>query len=196
MSGVFFEPLAMWHDTASFRSGATFLDWHLETQAPSHEQAEASRTLVLVAEENAGRSHCPVEGYITLEAGTMPTAFLRLTDADSTLIPLLPDTPINERVSGVHALAQLPIVYLSFLARHERNRGAGYGDLLLMEALRRTELVSVHVGIAGLFLVSTTEGVALYERYGFRKFDDYDRKLFLSTHTIRQTLAILDAPET
>ena len=194
MTPVFFEPIASWHDTQSFRSGATFLDWYLANQALLHEQAELSRTFVLVAQENAGKENCPIEGYITLEGGTMPTAFLELTEEDHTLLPFLPATHPDNREPGTHALTQLPIVYLSFLARHERNRGAGYGDILLVEALRRTELAAVHIGIAGLFLVATAEGVALYERYGFRTFGDYDRKLFLSLRAIRQALALLDAP--
>ncbi len=196
MSSVFFEPVAAWHDTDAFRSGATFLDWYLHNQALQHERAELARTFVLVAEENAGKEDCPVEGYITLEAGTMPTAFLELTEADRNLLPFLPVAGTDDRHPGMHPLSQLPVVYLSFLARHARNRGAGYGDILLVEALRRTELAAAHVGIVGLFLVATTEGEPLYARYGFHAFGDYDRKLFLSLRAIRQTLALLDDPPT
>ena len=196
MSAVFFEPVAAWHDTESFRSGSTYLDWHLHHQALAHEQAELSRTFVLVSEENAGKENCPVEGYITLEAGAMPTAFLELTDADRALLPFLPaqtsGADTTDRAPGAYLLSQLPVVYLGFLARHQRNRRAGFGDILLVEALRRTELAAVHIGVAGLFLVATTEGVPLYERYGFHSFGDYDKKLFLSLRAIRQTLALLD----
>ncbi|MGC4043043.1 MAG: hypothetical protein QM758_04500 [Armatimonas sp.] len=190
MPTLTFEPLSETHDTASFRCGATFLDWFLAQEALTLHQASISRTYVLLDEENASvsRSLRPIEGYLTLEAGLAPTSFFSLLPED-TLARLLQQGEGQHK--GVSPLANLPVIYLAYLARDQRNRGKGYGELLLVEALRRAERVARQIGAAGMYLVAAAEGVALYEGYGFRAYGDYERKMFLSMGEIRRLLSEL-----
>jgi len=191
---LYFELLADHHDVATFRCGATFLDWLLQHDAHLLADADVNRTFVLAEREAAATENgkTPIEGYFTLEAGVAPTAFVSLLPED-TLSALIAardafSTPPPCRLSP---LTEIPVVYLAYLARDRRNRGRGYGDLLLIEALRQAELASRHIGAAGVFLVSTGEGERLYTDYGFRPYGDYDRKMFLSMRAIREALALL-----
>jgi GNAT superfamily N-acetyltransferase len=108
---------------------------------------------------------------LTLEASLMPT------DA---MPPLQDGTPLR--------LKQVPVVYLAYLARDKRRHGQGYGDILLVEALRRTLLTAEQIGIIGLYLYSLPEGISLYRRFGFLSFTDDPQKLFLSVNSIRTVL--------
>jgi ribosomal protein S18 acetylase RimI-like enzyme len=182
-----FEPLGEQHDTAAFRCGATFLDWFLSHEALTLHKASVSRTYVLIDTEDAQTdAQQAVAGYITLEAGLAPTSFLSLLPED-TLARLVQQG--DGRREGVSPLANLPVVYLAYLARDMKHRGKGYGELLLVEALRHAERVARRIGASGMFLVATGEGIPLYEGYGFRAYGDYERKMFLSMGEIRKLLA-------
>jgi len=183
-----FEQLSPEHDTDSFRSGAAYLDWALQHNALALQEANVSRTYVLVA-SGGQEGKKPIEGYITLEAGLAPTAFLSLLPEDA-LSQLIRSESTTR--PGISPLAELPVVYLAYLARHERNQGKGYGDLLLVEVLRRAARVGSEVGAAGIYLVATMEGMRLYEEYGFRAYGDYPQKMFLSFSEIRKALEPLE----
>jgi predicted acetyltransferase len=166
---VFLEPLSEAHDTQPFRSGATFLDWYLAHRALQDHRNHLSRTIVAVNDSRADASPNTkrVEGYVTLETGLMPTATFLQPDGT----PYFPQH-------------QVSVIYLACLARDMRRRGQGYGDILLMEGLRRSYLVSEQVGVCGVFLYSLEEGESLYRRHGFLPFADDPRRLFLPMATI------------
>lgn len=168
---VYLEPLGPQHDVASFRSRAAYLDWYLSERALADQRRDLSRTIVAVNDPNPGHADGSkrVEGFLTLEAGLMPTADLRMPDG----------TPR-------FAEGQISVVYLACLARDIRRRGQGYGDILLIEALRRAHLSAALIGVAGVFLYSLEEGVSLYRRHGFEPFSDDPKRLFLPMSTIRQ----------
>ncbi len=168
---VYLEPLGEEHDTASFCSRAAYLDWYLSHRALADQKNDLSRTIVAVNDSTLGGASGSkrIEGFVTLEAGTMPTA-----------------TVLNADGSPRFAENQISIIYLSCLARDVRRRGHGYGDILLIEALRRAHLASAHIGVAGVFLYSLEEGVSLYLRHGFEPFADDPKRLFLPMSTIRQ----------
>jgi GNAT superfamily N-acetyltransferase len=190
--GLVFEPISQAHHTASFRCGTAFLDWFLDREALTLAAADVSRTVVLVKDNpDVTGTEKPVEGYFTLEAGVMPTAFLSLLPDDTLARLIQPDDAMHP---GISPLAELPVVYLAYLARDLRNRGRGYGDLLLIEALRQAEAASRRIGAAGVFLVATEEGARFYEEYGFRPFGDFPRKMFLSMAAVREVLALVVDP--
>lgn len=168
---VYLEPLGEEHDVASFCSRAAYLDWYLAERALADQKRDLSRTVVAVNDPTRGGmpGSKRVEGFVTLEAGLMPTASVR--------------TPTGEPrfVEG-----HVPIVYLACLARDIGRRGHGYGDILLIEALRRAHRTAEHVGVVGVFLYSLEEGASLYRRHGFEPFADDPKRLFLPMETIRR----------
>lgn len=87
--------------------------------------------------------------------------------------------------------AYIPVVELACLGRDLDQRGEGIGELLLIEALRRTALAAEHIGIAGIYLWATREGAELYESYGFRRFQGDEHRMFLSIEQARAVTALL-----
>jgi hypothetical protein len=79
---IFLESLSEAHNTATFRCGASFLDWYLAHRALSDQQAHLSRTTVAVNDPaaDAPPDSKRIEGYVTLETGAMPTATLLRSD--------------------------------------------------------------------------------------------------------------------
>ena len=88
-------------------------------------ESRASACFVLVPESDPGL----VAGFYTLSAATVSLAKL-----PSQLTADLPKYP------------NLPATLLGRLARHEKLRGAGLGDLLLVSALRRSLASTSSVG--------------------------------------------------
>lgn len=168
---VYLEPLGAEHDTGSFCSRAAYLDWSLSHRALADQKNDLTRTIVAVNDstlEGAPGSK-RIEGFVALEAGTMPTATVLSADG-----------------SARFAESQISNIYIVCLARDVRRRGHGYGDILLMGALRRAHLASFHIGVAGVFLYSLQEGASLYLRHGFEPLSDDPKRLFLPMSTIRR----------
>ena len=168
---VYLEPLSEEHDIEPFRSRAAYLDWYLSHRALIDQRSGASRTFVAVNDPKPTKvmGAKRVEGFFTLEAGTMPTATILLEDGSPRF---------TER--------QASVIYLACLARDIRRKGQGYGDILLIEALRRAYLASEHIGLVGVFLYTLDEGESLYLRHGFLPFADDPKRLFLSLDTIQE----------
>jgi len=192
------EPLSTRHAVASFRSGAAYLDWYLDTQARRLAAADVSRTFVLVFADAPSDGNVPdgvpIIGYFTLEAGIMPTAFLELPEIQRHAIAeLLPGAAAVADGSDPLAIAlkELPVVYLACLARDRQYHGKGYGGALLVAALREAAEAATHIGAAGIFLVATEEGARLYRDYGFVAFEDFPRKMFLPMPDVRAFCAAL-----
>lgn len=164
-----FEALNATHDLSSFRSGSGALDLFLHREALLEQENDRSRTFVLLpftAEDSAEY----VVGYYTLKAEGIW----------STGLPGSSDPP-----------AYLPVAELAFLARHRELRGERLGDVLLIEALRCVVEAAQWIGIAGISLYASTEGMLLYERFGFLRFGERDRRMFLPLADARAALGVM-----
>lgn len=65
----------------------------------------------------------------------------------------------------------LPILRLARLAVHQKARGQGVGEALLMEALRLAVTMTASVGCAGVVVDAKPDAVSFYARYGFMAFE-------------------------
>jgi GNAT superfamily N-acetyltransferase len=121
-------------------------------------ESRASACFVLVPESDPGL----VAGFYTLSAATVSLAKL-----PSQLTADLPKYP------------NLPATLLGRLARHEKLRGAGLGDLLLVSALRRSLASASSVGsVAMVTDPKNAKAEEFYQNYGFRPLGN-GRRLFL-----------------
>ncbi len=82
---------------------------------------------------------------------------------------------------------EVPATLIGRLAVDSRHRGRGYGELLLMDALRRILDSTVDVASVAAVVDAKDEGAAaFYRRYGFTTFPKRPGRLFLPVATIRR----------
>ena len=111
-----------------------------------------------------------VLGYYTLSAGT-----LNVERVPPELAKRLPRYP------------QLPVTLLGRLARDERVRGTGAGDLLLMDALSRAlQATQTVASMAVVVDAKDAKAEAFYQAFGFAVVQNQPRRLFLAMSVITQ----------
>jgi GNAT superfamily N-acetyltransferase len=157
------EPLADRHDRSQFCSGVEALDRYLRIQAGQDARRRVASPYVLL--------HLPdlvVAGYYTLS-----NAALALTDLPESVARRLPLYP------------QIPVALLGRLAVDRNRRGEGFGEFLLMDALRRALLGSETVAsFAVLVEAKDDSAVAFYQKFGFLPVLAQPHRLFLPMKTI------------
>lgn len=158
------RPLAAGDRLSDFCSGDESLDAWLRGRARGNEKAGASRTSVSVTEDRR------VAGYYCLSSSSL------------------------ERVEGPAALttrmpARVPVVLLGRLAVDLDFQGRGLGASLLQHATVRALEAAETIGIRAVLVHALGEDVVpFYERFGFTRFPDQSRTLFLLTADARATL--------
>lgn len=159
------EPLGPHHDRASFSCGVEALDRYLKTQASQDVRKHAAASFVLV-ESGSPKAL----GYYTLSASS-----LELSEIPEEAARKLPRYPV------------IPAILLGRLAMDRSQRGKGYGELLLMDALRRSLDVGEIGWVAVIVDAKDPAAAAFYERYRFIRTAKKRGRLFL----MRQTIAAL-----
>lgn len=162
-----FEPLdKKKHNRAAFSCEQPSLDSYLKERANQEIEKQVAAVYVLSSD---GKT---IVGYYTLsqysiEAGEVPrelTQKLRLPKYD-----------------------RLPATLLGRLARDERYRGKGIGELLLMNALRRAFELSLHIASLAVVVDAIDEKAReFYRGYGFIDVPDHPNRLFIPMQTIAQ----------
>lgn len=159
------EPLGKFHDRAAFSCGNAELDRYFREQATQDQRRGVAAAYVLI-DVSTGN----IAGYYTLSAtaveprGLPPGTFRRL-----------PSYPT------------LPATLLGRLARDLRYRGSGVGQRLLADALARSLRVSQEIASIGVVVDAIDDAArAFYERYGFVRLMDDERRLILPMGTIER----------
>ena len=81
----------------------------------------------------------------------------------------------------------IPVVHLGRLAVDMRYQGKGLGEFLLMDALRRTQLVSEQIGVYAVEVRAIDEAARqFYLKYGFTELKDDKLHLYLPISVIRK----------
>jgi ribosomal protein S18 acetylase RimI-like enzyme len=160
-----FEALGDTHDRAAFSCGDDALDRYFQTQVTQDVRRRIANCFVVV---EIATGH--VAAYYTLSAASIP-----LVDLPPDETKLLPRYPT------------LPAVRIGRLAVDRRFQRRGLGELMLMNAVRRTML---DAAAAFALLVDAKNDVAagFYRRYGFRPIAGKPRTLFLPLATAQRTL--------
>ncbi|MEK6673359.1 MAG: GNAT family N-acetyltransferase [Nitrospirota bacterium] len=157
-------PLSGEQDRTGFDCGVAELNAFLRATARQHGEKGISRTFVLVENDKPAA----ILGFFTLTLCEVTTDHL-----PSSYTHMYPNH-------------KLPAVRLARLAVSLRHQGAGYGKLLLAEAIHRTILIADHAGSIGLFVDAKNDRARdFYKRYGFIHLPDHKQSFFLPMKTLR-----------
>ena len=160
------EPLGKQHDRATFSSGQPELDDWFRNRASQDDRRNVARVFVAVDDESR------VVGFYSLGSFTLA-------------IEDLPDE-IARKLPRYEAL---PAALIGRLARDERVRGQGVGDLLLADAIRRILGAARSVAVFAIVVDAKDDRAAdFYKGYGLRSFPSRPRRLFLPIATAAAAL--------
>jgi hypothetical protein len=168
-----FEPLGNQHDRAAFRCGIEALDSYLQKQAS---QDIAKRAAVAFVATLDGKT---IAGYYTLtqyaiDLGDIPEAIAKKLPKYSTV----------------------PATLLGRLARHTDFYKQRLGELLLMDALRRSLDLSKQAASTGVIVDAKDDKAAdFYRRYQFIDPPKVERRLFLPMRTIEPLFPAAPLPD-
>ena len=157
------EPLGKIHDRAAFSCGSVELDTYLRVRASQEARKQIAASFVLV--EDGDNS---VIGYYSLSATSI----------------LLDDLP-EKTAKKLPGYPNIPATLLGRLAVDMHHKGRGYGEVLLVDALRRSFQAAMDVVSYAVVVDSKDDQARLfYEHYGFIAFPDHALRMFLPMQTI------------
>lgn len=149
------QPLAAAHLLGGFECGEPALDEWLKRRALNNPLSGASRTFVVVDDEQR------VRGFYALAAGAVTHQM-----ATSPVRRNMPDP--------------VPVMVLGRLAVDRRAQGMQLGAALLQDAVRRAIAVSQNTGVRALLVHALHEQAkAFYEHYGFQESPTHPMTLML-----------------
>lgn len=153
------------HDRNRFDCGIEVLNNYLKVMANQQAKKDNTRTFVL---EDA-KDETQVIGFYTLT----------LTPIDLKALPAVLQKKHQPSTSGG---------LIARLAVDRRYKGQGFGEWLLIDALKK--LVQANDTVAfPLVLVDAKDGAkGFYEKYGFTAFRDAENKLFITIADLRNNL--------
>lgn len=158
---ILIEPLGKHHDRTSFSCGQPDLDEWFRLRASQDEKRNVARVFVAVA-EGLG-----VVGFYSLSSFT-----LSLENLPQEIAHKLP------RYDAI------PAALIGRLARDERVRGQGVGELLLADAIRRILGIGRSIAVFAIVVDAKDERAAdFYKTFGFQAFPLRSQRLFLLTAT-------------
>ncbi|MGZ5778376.1 MAG: GNAT family N-acetyltransferase [Croceibacterium sp.] len=161
-------PLGKAHDRSGFRCGSAPLDRYLRQQARQDADKRIAAPFVLV-EPPADK----ILAYYTLSASIITADGL-----PAELAKKLPRYP------------QLPVTLLGRLAVDQTEKGRGFGELLLMDALHRSLLAAAEIAAMAVIVdAKDNAAAAFYEHYGFVPLQQHPSRLFLPMKTVAQLFA-------
>ena len=146
------------HDRADFHCGLPELDRFLKELASQHQRKHFSTTYVLI-DTNAPRG---ILGYYSISFGS-----LNLTDLGVDERKRLPKHPV-------------PAARMGRLAVDEGERGKGYGELLLQNAVKRCLAAREQIACYALVVDAKNETAArFYEKFGFFACSETEAQWYL-----------------
>lgn len=149
------QPLVATHLLGDFQCGEPALDEWLKRRAMNNQVTGASRTFVIVDEEER------VHGYYAMAAGAVSHQL-----ATSAVRRNMPDP--------------VPVMVLGRLAIDYRAQGIKLGAAMLQDAVKRAITVSQNTGVRALLVHALHERAKqLYEHYGFSASPQHPMTLML-----------------
>ena len=152
------------HDRAPFDCGKPALNDWLQRLASLYERRDLARVYAAV-ESNRQR----VVGYYAVSAHQV--VYEALLDEQAKGLPLI----------------DVPVILLGRLAVDKTVQRRGLGEHLLLDALRRADHISRHVGVRAVEVHALDQSArAFYLKYGFVTLRDDQHHLYLPMHVIRK----------
>lgn len=154
------ENLTKYHNRENFDCGEDTLNTFLKKFARQNDERGLGRTFVLIEVEKT-----EILGYYTLASGSV--TFEQVPEN-------LPRYPI-------------PVAHLGRLAVDKRTKGQGFGELLLIDALKRINKISEQLGIYAVEVIALNESAKkFYLKYGFKELLDDKFHLYLPIKIIKK----------
>src|SRR5579871_4950579 len=152
------QPLSALHQLSHFNCGEPPLDDWLRRRALTNHLSGASRTFVVVDEQDK------VIGYYALAAGAVAHQ-----EATRVVRQNMPDP--------------VPVILLGRLAVDRTAQGAQLGGALLQDAVKRVQSVADNAGVRALLVHAMSERARqFYVHYGFRASPLQPMTLMLALH--------------
>jgi ribosomal protein S18 acetylase RimI-like enzyme len=159
---LYIEPLGASHDRAAFSCGVPPLDKYLQTQASQDLKKRLAAVYVLTPDGKI------IAGYYTLSAYSV-----RL------------DKIPEEIARKLTRIPEVPATLVGRLARSSAFHGQGIGEVLLVDALKRSLANSKHVASWTVVVdAKDANAVAFYRKYGFMEIPATPSRLILPMETI------------
>lgn len=153
------------HDRNRFDCGITALNNYLKVMASQQAKKDNTRTFVL--EDDQCSEH--IIGYYTLT----------MAPIDTEKLPAKLQKKHHNVTSGG---------LIARLAVDHRYKGKGFGEWLLIDALRKLLAASETVAFPVVIVDAKDGAEHFYEKFGFTAFQDTDNKLFITVADIRDNL--------
>lgn len=154
------------HERGGFQCGQPDLDDFLLRLATRYEKRKLGKTFVALEGDRPN-----VVGYYTLAASAI--AFARMPNEITKKLPKQP----------------VPVVLLARLAVDRTLQGRGLGELLLVDALKRSLDLSNSLGVFAVEVLAIDDrAVSFYRKYGFGSLLDNSLNMFLPTRMIEDSL--------
>ncbi|MFT6132060.1 MAG: GNAT superfamily N-acetyltransferase [Shewanella sp.] len=154
------------HDRNRFNCGVDALNNYLKVMASQQAKKDNSRTFIL--EDDNDNSH--IIGFYTLT----------MTPIDLKTLPDKLQKKYQSSTSGG---------LIARLAIDDRYKGQGFGEWLLIDALRKLLAASDSVAFPVVIVDAKDGATHFYERYGFKAFQDAENKLFITIADVRASLS-------
>lgn len=153
------------HIRSDFCCGKDSLDSYLRQQASQDLKRQISTVFVLIDAPELN-----VLAYYTLSTYTID-----ITVLDEAFAKHLPRYPL------------LPATLLGRLAVDNRQKGNGFGELMLLDALKKALTASTQVASLAVIAEALDEvAVNFYLKYGFRQFRQDPMKLYLPMKSVEE----------
>ncbi|WP_235263386.1 GNAT family N-acetyltransferase [Nitrincola sp. A-D6] len=152
------RPLDGDHDRSGFHCGVASLDDYIQKQARQDVKRRISRVFVATTMEQPNS----IVGYYTLS-----TLSIELSQLPQALARKLPRHPV-------------PAALLGRLAVNQAAQSHGVGQMLLVDAIKRTLAVSDEIAIYAMVVDAIDERAQhFYEQFGFSLLSSGNQRLFL-----------------
>ena len=150
------------HDRNRFNCGVDALNNYLKAMASQQAKKDNTRTFVLEDESDSSL----VIGFYTLT----------MTPIDLKALPEKLQKKHQSSTSGG---------LIARLAVDDRYKGKGFGEWLLIDALRKLLAASDSVAFPVVIVDGKDGAKQFYERFGFQEFQDSESKLFVTISDLR-----------
>lgn len=155
-------PLEAPHKKGEFDCGNELLTSYFKNQANQDVKRLLSRCFVIIDNDNG------VKGYYTISSSSINR-------------DLIPD---NIKSKLPRSYIDIPVILLGRLARDNKHKGDGIGEMLLLDALKRCYDVSLNLGCMAVIVDPIDEKAKdFYLKYGFILLPDSNR-MFISMATV------------
>lgn len=153
------------HIRSNFCCGEESLDTYIRKQASQDLKKRVSTVFVLTNDPEMN-----VLAYYTLSSYTVNVAAL-----EESFAKRLPRYPV------------LPATLLGRLAVDNEQKGKGFGELLLIDALKKSLDTTMQVASLAVIAEALDEkALSFYTKYGFRQFNQEPMKLYLPMKSIEE----------